>query len=40
MLSVNVSPKVKGKEIAEEPHPLVLILQEQLEAQKVEQEKI
>ncbi|MCI67452.1 hypothetical protein A2U01_0088711, partial [Trifolium medium] len=30
----------KGKEVATEPHPLVLVLQEQLEAQKVEQEKI
>ncbi|MCI95722.1 hypothetical protein A2U01_0117021, partial [Trifolium medium] len=39
-LSVNVSPKDKGKEVADEPHPLVLVLQEQLEAQKVEQEKI
>ncbi|MCI76190.1 hypothetical protein A2U01_0097459, partial [Trifolium medium] len=27
-------------EIEAEPHPLVLVLQEQLEAQKIEQEKI
>ncbi|MCI61496.1 hypothetical protein A2U01_0082753, partial [Trifolium medium] len=40
LLSVNITPEDKGKEIAVEPHPLVLILQEQLEAQKVEQEKI
>ncbi|MCI21696.1 hypothetical protein A2U01_0042865, partial [Trifolium medium] len=39
-LSVNITPEAKGKEIEAEPHPLVLILQEQLEAQKVEQEKI
>ncbi|MCI57619.1 hypothetical protein A2U01_0078870, partial [Trifolium medium] len=31
----------KGKQVVEsEPHPLVLVLQEQLQAQKVEQEKI
>ncbi|MCI60217.1 hypothetical protein A2U01_0081472, partial [Trifolium medium] len=40
LLSVNITPEDKGKEIAVEPHPLVLILQDQLEAQMVEQEKI
>ncbi|MCI56712.1 hypothetical protein A2U01_0077963, partial [Trifolium medium] len=32
LLSVNITPEDKGKEVAAEPHPLVLILQEQLEA--------
>ncbi|MCI39232.1 hypothetical protein A2U01_0060463, partial [Trifolium medium] len=40
ILSVNIAPEDKGKDVAEEPHPLVLVLQEQLEAHKVEQEKI
>ncbi|MCI38971.1 hypothetical protein A2U01_0060200, partial [Trifolium medium] len=40
VLALNVTPKDKGKEIAVEHHPLVLILQEQLETQKVEQENI
>ncbi|MCI71368.1 hypothetical protein A2U01_0092631, partial [Trifolium medium] len=43
MLSVDVSPKDKGKEAAieiEPPHPLVLLLQEQLAVQKAEQEQI
>ncbi|MCI55618.1 hypothetical protein A2U01_0076869, partial [Trifolium medium] len=32
--------EAKGKEIEAEPHPLVLALQEKIEAQGVEQEKI
>ncbi|MCI95327.1 hypothetical protein A2U01_0116625, partial [Trifolium medium] len=40
MLSVNITPEDKGKEVADEPHPLVLLLQEQLAAQKAEQEHI
>ncbi|MCI59424.1 hypothetical protein A2U01_0080679, partial [Trifolium medium] len=42
VLALNVSPKGKGKEIDDEPqsHPLMFVLQEQLEAHKVEQEKI
>ncbi|MCI55036.1 hypothetical protein A2U01_0076286, partial [Trifolium medium] len=36
-LSVNITPEDKWKEVAIEPHPLVLILQEQLAAQKAEQ---
>ncbi|MCI84472.1 hypothetical protein A2U01_0105750, partial [Trifolium medium] len=40
MLSVNITPEGKGKEVADEPHPLVLLLQEQLVAQKAEQEQI
>ncbi|MCI55716.1 hypothetical protein A2U01_0076967 [Trifolium medium] len=39
-LSVNLTPEDKGKEIEAEPHPLVLVLQEKLEAQSMEQEKI
>ncbi|MCI65131.1 hypothetical protein A2U01_0086389, partial [Trifolium medium] len=39
-LSVNITPEAKGKEIEAEPHPLVLVLQDKLEAQSVEQEKI
>ncbi|MCI50294.1 hypothetical protein A2U01_0071538, partial [Trifolium medium] len=39
-LSVNITPEAKGKGIKAEPHPLVLVLQEKLEAQMVEQEKI
>ncbi|MCI48883.1 hypothetical protein A2U01_0070126, partial [Trifolium medium] len=38
-LSVNLTPEGKGKEVESEPHPLVLALQEQFEAHKVEQEK-
>ncbi|MCI62914.1 hypothetical protein A2U01_0084171, partial [Trifolium medium] len=33
LLSVNVTPEDKGKQIETEPHPLVLVLQEKLEAQ-------
>ncbi|MCI33885.1 hypothetical protein A2U01_0055103, partial [Trifolium medium] len=40
VLALNVTPKDKGKGVATEPHPLVLVLQEQLASQKVEQEKI
>ncbi|MCI56784.1 hypothetical protein A2U01_0078035 [Trifolium medium] len=40
MLSVNKSPEDKGKAVAYEHDPLVLLLQEQLAAQKAEQEKI
>ncbi|MCI74101.1 hypothetical protein A2U01_0095365, partial [Trifolium medium] len=32
-LSVNLTPEGKGKKIEAEPHPLVLVLQEKLEAQ-------
>ncbi|MCI85258.1 hypothetical protein A2U01_0106537, partial [Trifolium medium] len=32
-LSVNFAPEAKGNEIEAEPHPLVLVLQEKLEAQ-------
>ncbi|MCI40279.1 hypothetical protein A2U01_0061512, partial [Trifolium medium] len=32
-LSLNIAPEAKGKEIVAEPHPLVLVLQEKLEAQ-------
>ncbi|MCI54906.1 hypothetical protein A2U01_0076156, partial [Trifolium medium] len=39
-LSVDITPEAKGKEIEAEPHPLVLVLQEKLETQSVEQEKI
>ncbi|MCI43025.1 hypothetical protein A2U01_0064262, partial [Trifolium medium] len=39
-LSVNIAPEAKGKEIEAEPHSLVLVLQEKLEAQGAEQEKI
>ncbi|MCI52947.1 hypothetical protein A2U01_0074193, partial [Trifolium medium] len=39
--SENITPEDRGKQAVEsEPHPLVLVLQEQLEAQKVEQQKI
>ncbi|MCI73087.1 hypothetical protein A2U01_0094351 [Trifolium medium] len=37
---MNIAPEDKGKEVATEPHPLVLLLQEQLAAQKAEQEQI
>ncbi|MCI75102.1 hypothetical protein A2U01_0096369, partial [Trifolium medium] len=37
-LSVDITPEAKGKEIEAEPHPLMLILQEKLEAQGAEQE--
>ncbi|MCI79730.1 hypothetical protein A2U01_0101001, partial [Trifolium medium] len=40
LLSVNITPEAKGKEIEADPHPLVLVLQEKLEAQIVEQEKL
>ncbi|MCI41757.1 hypothetical protein A2U01_0062991 [Trifolium medium] len=40
ILSENVASEDKGKEVVTEPHPLVLVLQEQLEAQKIELEKI
>ncbi|MCI79413.1 hypothetical protein A2U01_0100684, partial [Trifolium medium] len=33
ILSVNITSEDKGKEVAVEPHPLVLVLQEQLAAQ-------
>ncbi|MCI61845.1 hypothetical protein A2U01_0083102, partial [Trifolium medium] len=39
-LSVNITPEAKGKEIVAEPHPLVLVLQEKLEARSAEQERI
>ncbi|MCI38720.1 hypothetical protein A2U01_0059949, partial [Trifolium medium] len=39
-LSVKITPEAKGKGIEVEPHPLVLELQEKLEAQSVEQQKI
>ncbi|MCI65285.1 hypothetical protein A2U01_0086543, partial [Trifolium medium] len=39
-VSLNIAPEAKGKEIEAEPHPLVLALQEKLEAQGAEQEKI
>ncbi|MCI92618.1 hypothetical protein A2U01_0113914, partial [Trifolium medium] len=32
-LSVNIALEAKGKEIEAEPHPLVLALQEKIEAQ-------
>ncbi|MCI80218.1 hypothetical protein A2U01_0101489 [Trifolium medium] len=37
---MNIAPEAKGKEIEAEHHPLVLALQEKLEAQGAEQEKI
>ncbi|MCI82199.1 hypothetical protein A2U01_0103473, partial [Trifolium medium] len=37
-LSVIIAPEAKGKEIEAKPHPLVLVLQEKLEAQGAEQE--
>ncbi|MCI98345.1 hypothetical protein A2U01_0119648, partial [Trifolium medium] len=40
MSSMNISPEDKGKEVAIEPHPLVLLLQEQFAAQKAEEEQI
>ncbi|MCI72499.1 hypothetical protein A2U01_0093762, partial [Trifolium medium] len=40
MLSVNVTSEDKGKAVAYEHDPLVLLLQEQLAAQKAEQEQI
>ncbi|MCI81294.1 hypothetical protein A2U01_0102567, partial [Trifolium medium] len=40
MLYVNITPEDKGKQVVDEPHPLVLLLQEQLAAHKVEQEQI
>ncbi|MCI71435.1 hypothetical protein A2U01_0092698, partial [Trifolium medium] len=39
-ISVEITPEAKGKEIEVEPHPLVLVLQEKLEAQGAEQQKI
>ncbi|MCI98265.1 hypothetical protein A2U01_0119568, partial [Trifolium medium] len=39
-LSVDTTPEAKGKETEAEPHPLMLALQEKLEAQGAEQEKI
>ncbi|MCI39422.1 hypothetical protein A2U01_0060653, partial [Trifolium medium] len=40
MSSLHITSVDKGKEVAAEPHPLILLLQEQLAAQKAEQEKI
>ncbi|MCI83235.1 hypothetical protein A2U01_0104510, partial [Trifolium medium] len=37
---MNVTSKDKGKEVATEPHPPVLLLQEQLAAQKAETDQI
>ncbi|MCI97186.1 hypothetical protein A2U01_0118487, partial [Trifolium medium] len=39
-LSVDITPEAKGKEIEAVPHPLMFALQEKLEAQGAEQEKI
>ncbi|MCI47062.1 hypothetical protein A2U01_0068303, partial [Trifolium medium] len=39
ILYLNIAQEDKGNEVATELHPLVLVLQEQLAAQKVEQEK-
>ncbi|MCI65538.1 hypothetical protein A2U01_0086796, partial [Trifolium medium] len=40
-ISVNIAPEDKGKQVVEsEPHPLVLVLQENFEAHQVEQEKL
>ncbi|MCI87371.1 hypothetical protein A2U01_0108654, partial [Trifolium medium] len=39
-LSLKIAPEAKVKEIEAEPHPLILALQEKLEAQGAEQEKI
>ncbi|MCI41433.1 hypothetical protein A2U01_0062666, partial [Trifolium medium] len=40
MLSVNITLEDKGKQVADKPHPLVLLLQEQLAAQKAEIDQI